>query len=97
MSVYIIAQISIHDRAEYDKYSNGFMDVFERFNGELLVVSENPLVVEGEWPYTRTVVIRFPSAEDARRWYESPEYQKIAEHRHRASKGNAVIVEGLEL
>lgn len=95
MSVYVVAQISIHDRKEYDKYSDGFLDVFARFAGELLVVSENPQVVEGEWPYTRTVIIRFPSTEEARRWYESPEYQAIAQHRYRGSKGNAVIVEGL--
>jgi uncharacterized protein (DUF1330 family) len=95
MSVYLIAQIDIHDRAEYEKYAAGFLEVFARFNGELLVVSETPEVVEGEWPYTRTVVIRFPSADDARRWYQSAEYQAIAQHRFRASKANAVMVEGL--
>ncbi len=96
MSVYVLAQIAIHDRAEYDKYSAGFMEVFARHDGELLVVSEDPVVVEGEWPYTRTVVIRFPSEDAARRWYESPEYQRIAQHRFRGSKGNAVIVRGLD-
>ncbi len=95
MSVYIIAQINIHDRAEYDKYSAGFLDVFERYTGELLVVSENPDVVEGEWPYTRTVLLRFPSADEARRWYESPEYQAIAQHRLRGSKANVAMVEGI--
>ena len=95
MSVYIIAQIDIRDRSEYDKYAAGFLEVFARFNGELLVVSETPEVVEGDWPYTRTVVIRFPSADDARRWYQSAEYQAIAQHRFRASKANAVMVEGL--
>ncbi|OQX83773.1 MAG: hypothetical protein B6D63_05675, partial [Candidatus Latescibacteria bacterium 4484_7] len=29
---------------------------------------------------------------EARRWYESPEYQRLAEHRHRASTGNIVMV-----
>lgn len=95
MSVYILAQIQIHDRDEYDKYSEGFLDVFAGFGGELLVVSENPVVVEGEWPYTRTVVLRFPSAEEAQRWYDSPEYQAIAQHRFRGAKTNAVLVEGL--
>jgi uncharacterized protein (DUF1330 family) len=95
MAVYIIAQIGIHDRAEYEKYSDGFLDVFVKYQGELLVVSEDPVVVEGEWPYTRTVVIRFPSADEARRWYESPEYQAIAQHRYRAATANAVIVEEL--
>jgi uncharacterized protein (DUF1330 family) len=93
MAVYIIAQIDIQDRATYDKYSNGFLDVFARYQGELLVVSENPVVVEGEWPYTRTVVLRFPSADEAQRWYASPEYQAIAQHRFRASTTNAVLVE----
>jgi uncharacterized protein (DUF1330 family) len=96
VSVYIIAQIDIHDRAEYDKYSAGFLDVFAKYQGELLVVSEDPIVVEGTWPYTRTVVIRFPTAEEAQRWYASPEYQAIAQHRFRGSKGNAVLVEGLD-
>jgi len=96
MSVYIIAQINIHDRAGYDTYSAGFLEVFARYSGELLVVSEAPLVVEGEWPYTRTVLIKFPSAEAARDWYESPDYQALAQHRLRASQGNVVIVEGLQ-
>ena len=96
MSVYVIAQIAIHDRAEYEQYQAGFLDVFAEFAGELLVVSETPVVVEGEWPYTRTVVLRFPSAEEAQRWYTSPGYQAILPHRLRASTGNAVLVEGLD-
>ena len=93
MSVYIIAQISIHDREEYGLYEAGFMDVFAQFQGELLAVSEDPTVIEGQWPCTRTVLMRFPSAEEARRWYASPEYQAIAQHRFRASTGNAVVIE----
>ena len=96
MSVYIVAQIDIHDRAEYEKYQAGFMEVFERYAGELLSVSEDPIVAEGEWPWTRTVLIHFPSAEEARAWYGSAEYQELVQHRHRASKANIVLVEGLD-
>ena len=95
MAVYIIAQIDIHDRAEYDKYQAGFLEIFSLYAGKLLVVSEDAQVVEGEWPYTRTVLIRFPSAEEARRWYEAPEYQALAQHRFRASRANVVMAEGL--
>lgn len=96
MPVYVIAQIDIHDRDEYAKYEAGFPEVFARHAGELLAVSENPTVVEGAWPGTRTVLICFPTAEDARRWYESPEYQAIARHRFRASRANAIMVEGYQ-
>jgi uncharacterized protein (DUF1330 family) len=94
MPAYIVAQITIHDRAEYGRYEAGFMSVWEKFQGEFLAVSENPVIVEGQWPCTRTVLLRFPSEAEARRWYESPEYQAIAQHRFRASTGNAVIIEG---
>ena len=35
------------------------MEIFERHDGEMLAV-EAPEVLEGEWPVTRTVLIRFP-------------------------------------
>jgi uncharacterized protein (DUF1330 family) len=95
MPVYVLAELTIEDRAEYGRYEAGFMDVFQRFHGELLVVDENPVVVEGAWPHTRTVLIRFPDAAEAERWYRSAEYQAIAQHRFRASRANAVILHGL--
>lgn len=95
MSVYIIAQVSIHDRAEYDEYAARFRDVFRKFKGALLAVSDNASVIDGEWPYTRTILMRFPSAAEARRWYESPEYKTISEYRRRGAKVNAVVVEAL--
>jgi uncharacterized protein (DUF1330 family) len=95
MSVLILAQINIHDRARYQQYQDGFKAVFAKFNGQLLAVDEQPSVIEGEWPSTRTVVIRFPCAEEAKRWYQSPEYQAIATHRYAASKANVVVVEEL--
>ena len=92
MSCYIIAQIKIHDRGEYDKYENGFDEVFTKFKGIIVAVDEDPVILEGEWPFTRTVLIRFPNEEEAKRWYESSEYQELAKHRHRASTGNIVMV-----
>jgi uncharacterized protein (DUF1330 family) len=95
MPAYVLAELTIEDRAEYARYESGFMDVFQRFRGELLAVDETPVVVEGAWPHTRTVLIRFPDAAEAERWYRSPEYQAIAQHRWRASRANAVILRGL--
>ncbi len=95
MSVYIVASIAVKDWDEYGKYQDGFLDIFAKYKGELLAVSDEPRVMEGEWPYTRAVVIRFPDEAEARRWYESPEYQKISEHRRRGSKGTIIAFEGL--
>jgi uncharacterized protein (DUF1330 family) len=95
MSVYIVASIAVKDWDEYGKYQDGFLDIFANYNGELLAVSDEPRVMEGEWPFTRAVIIRFPDEAEARRWYASPEYQALSEHRWRGSTGTVIAFEGL--
>ena len=94
MSVYLIAQINIHDRTTYAKYASGFMDIFTRYRGRILSVDEAPRVIEGEWRYTRTVLIEFPSEDQALSWYNSREYQDLAQHRFAASDANVVLIQG---
>jgi uncharacterized protein (DUF1330 family) len=94
MSAYIIALIEIHDRDEYNKYQAGFREIFSTYSGEILVVEEAPTLLEGEWPHTRTVVLRFPDAHEAKRWYDSEQYQALAQYRFRASRANVILAEG---
>lgn len=94
MACYFVASIRIHDMDEYKKYVDKVDAVFAKFNGEYLAFDENPVVLEGEWPYSRGVVIRFPSEEEFRRWYESPEYQEILAHRLKAADCSTVLLRG---
>jgi hypothetical protein len=48
-TVYVIAQISIHDRPRYERYVAGFMPVLKRYGGQLLAADEQPELVEGQW------------------------------------------------
>jgi uncharacterized protein (DUF1330 family) len=95
MAVFFVAKITIHDRAEYSKYEEAFMPVFEMYKGRLLAVDEAPEVLEGAWNCTRTVLIEFPTREDALAWAGSAEYQAIAKHRWAASAGNIVMIKSL--
>jgi Domain of unknown function (DUF1330) len=49
MTVYVIAQLKMTDRATYDRYQARFFEVFRKFNGRLLSADESPSVVEGDW------------------------------------------------
>lgn len=95
MATYIVAQLAIHDRDEYAKYESGFMDIFAQHRGTMLAVDETVHVLEGDWPFTRTVLIEFPSQADADAWYRSDAYQRLMVHRTAASAGNIVTVQGL--
>jgi uncharacterized protein (DUF1330 family) len=95
MSVFLIATLNIHDRSAYAEYEAGFMEIFTQHEGELMAVDEAPTVLEGEWPYSRTVLIRFPNTDSLNRWYTSDAYQGLVRHRFAASTGNAIVIKAL--
>ena len=94
MAQYFIAQLNVHDPDGYARYLEGTAALLEEFSGRVLAVDEDVTVLEGEWPFGRTVLIEFPSADHLARWHASPGYRAIAAHRYAASAGNAVSVAG---
>lgn len=92
MTVYIVALIHIHNREAYKDYEAGFMDIFQQYQGKMLAVDDAPITLEGEWPYSRTVLIQFPdrSAQDA--WYSSDEYQTLMQLRTAASVASIAVL-----
>jgi uncharacterized protein (DUF1330 family) len=96
MSCYFVAQIQIHDKDEYQKYLDGVDQVFSKFNGKYLAVDRNPEVLEGNWSYSRVVIIQFPNEKELRSWYESPEYQILVQHRLKAAKCDTLLIKGLD-
>ncbi len=96
MPIYMISRMTIHDRAEYDKYEAQFMDIFEKFDGKMLSVDEEPQVVGGEWNATRSVLIEFPDKPKLFEWLLSPEYKAIGKYRDAGSTAESIIVKGTE-
>lgn len=96
MSVYVVAQIDIHDVDEYQIYLDGFRQIFERYNGEMLAVDPKIEMIEGAWAYPRIVIMKFSSAEEARRWHGSVEFQALAQHRWRSAKSKLALVRGVD-
>ena len=95
MSIYLIANLNIHDRDRYAQYEAGFLEIFEKYNGRILAVDEDQEILEGDYDATRTVLIEFPSHDAAKAWYESEAYQELAEHRWAASDGSTIMIQGL--
>lgn len=99
MTAYLLAEISIEDRARYGEYEDGFRTAevaaaIERTSARFIAVDEAQVSLEGEHPYTRTVLVEFPDAESARAFYESDEYQAIIGYRHAASTASVTIING---
>ena len=94
MSYYFVVNIKINDQLEYQKYINKADEVFSKFNGRYVVVDDNPKILEGNWDYSRVVIIEFETETDFDNWYNSTEYQEILKYRIRASQSDGILAKG---
>lgn len=95
MSYYFIAQIKINDVNEYQKYIDKAGSIFKKYKGKYLAIDNEPIILEGNWDYTRTVLITFESKNDFDDWYNSDEYKNIIAHRLRAADCDTILVKAL--
>lgn len=96
MNYYFVANIRIKDIKEYQKYLDKVNKVCEMYDIEYLAVDESPQILEGNWKYTKSVLIKFRSKEDFDRWYFSKEYQEILKYRLSSAQCDTILVKGSE-
>ncbi|MGN6331778.1 MAG: DUF1330 domain-containing protein [Motilibacteraceae bacterium] len=92
MSVYVLADIDVHDPDRYEDYKALAAGSVEQYGGRYAVRGGQVEVLEGDWPTGRFVVLEFPDADAARRWYRSPEYTAAKAIRQEASDGRFILV-----
>jgi len=96
MSGYLVGHIEVTDPDAFEAYRAAVPAVVAKFGGRYLVRGGAVEVLEGEWPVPRLVILAFDSVEQARRFYDSPEYQNILPLRLATSRGSIAIVEGIK-
>ena len=92
MAGYLIANYNITNPEGYQAYIAAVGPTIAAHGGEILVAGEGSETVEGD-SGTITVVLKFPSKEALRGWYDSPEYQKIVHLRTDNTNGFVVFSE----
>ena len=90
---YIIGHITVKDPEAYREYVERDTPILHRLGGEFIVRGGQAQVVEGT-VQERHVVIEFPSYEAALAAYNDPEYQEVAQIRHRTADSVIMVVEG---
>ena len=95
MSGFAIFNIEVKKPEEYKEYVKKVKPIAEKFGGEYIVRGGETTIVEGNWTYPRTVVIKFPSYEKALEWYNSEEYKPIKQIRLDNSEGTNIIIKGI--
>lgn len=92
MAGYLIANYNITNPEGYQSYIAVVGPTIVAHGGEILVAGDGSEAVEGN-PGTVTVVLKFPSKEALRGWYDSTEYQEIINLRTDNTDGSMVFAE----
>ncbi len=96
MNAYLVVDTDLTDPEHYEAYKRQAKPIVEQYGGRYLArggamdFKETTL-----WQPKRMVLIEFPSVEQARRFYDSPEYQAVLPISQRSARRTVIILEGL--
>ena len=94
---YLIVDMNITDMEQYKRYMAEAPAAVKAAGGEYLVRGGQFEVMEGEWQPARMAVLRFPSFEAAKSFYDGEMYRQArAKRAGTTSHFNMVLVEGVD-
>jgi uncharacterized protein (DUF1330 family) len=93
---YLIVEMHITDPDKYKQYMAEAPASVKAFGGEYLVRGGKQETLEGDWQPHRVAMLRFPSFEKAKAFYDDAQYQRVRQHRVGTTEYfNMVLVEGV--
>ena len=93
-SAYLIADVNVREPLQYEAYKRLSTLAMQAHGAEVCVRGGSIEVMEGDWTPSRVVLLKFPSPEAARAFYNSPEYAAAIEARKGVADMRMIIVEG---
>ncbi|NNE24481.1 MAG: DUF1330 domain-containing protein [Rhizobiales bacterium] len=95
MPAYVIARINVTHPEKYEGYKALSPGAIAAYGGKFLARGGEVSVLEGEPEDRRVVIVEFPSVEQAKVFYDSPEYTEARAARAGAAEGQFLLVEGV--
>jgi uncharacterized protein (DUF1330 family) len=97
-SAYLIVEMKISDPQRYQEYMAAAPAAVKAAGGEYLVRGGRHETLEGEWHPHRVAVLRFPSYEQAKAFYDGAQYTAVRAKRKGATEFfNMILVEGTDM
>lgn len=96
MAAYLVVDTHLINPELYESYKLKAKPVVEKFGGEYLARGGKMSIKEDKlWSPTRMVLVKFPSAEQAEKFYESAEYQEVLKISLQSADRTVFILEGV--
>jgi uncharacterized protein (DUF1330 family) len=94
MAAYVIASLEVRDTAWRESYSPKTGELIRKHGGKVLTPFASKVeALEGNVKLpTNIVILEFPSTEQAKAWYNDPEYAPLIKLRQTGADGDLVLV-----
>jgi uncharacterized protein (DUF1330 family) len=96
MPAYLISIVSVKNQQQYMEYATRANKAMAKYGGKFLLRGAPLEVLEGSAPGERVVVSEWESAEQARKYYRSPEYAEARAKRVGIAEATIMLFEGLK-
>jgi uncharacterized protein (DUF1330 family) len=96
MAAFLIVDTLLDNPELYEQYKLRAKPMVEAFGGEYLARGGHMTFKETDlWKPTRMVLIKFPDAESANRFYDSPQYAEILPISKKSARRTIIVLEGM--
>lgn len=93
MAAYLIALVKIKDPVKLQEYSTAALPTLIAFGGAPIARGKIASVLAGEHNADVALIAKFPDAQAARNWYNSPTYQALIPLRDSGVEPTFVLLE----
>ena len=96
MPAYVVGDVHITDPAAFRDHVPAALATIARHGGRVVAGGNKIELLDGEPMPERIVIIEFPDAQSARRWYHADDYQAALKVRLATSHGRVFLIDGVE-
>ena len=94
MPAYIIVLADVTDRDRYAEYARATPALVAQFGGRFIARGGRTQTLEGPMESRRTVILEFPTFEQAEAFYQSETYRRAKQLRAGAAHATFLLVDG---
>jgi uncharacterized protein (DUF1330 family) len=94
-SAYIIANVTVDNPEQYEEYKRLSSIAMKAHGAQVCVRGGKIEVLEGDWSPSRLVILKFPSAAQAKAFNSSVEYAAAKKAREGIAVMRMILVEGV--
>jgi len=96
MAAYLVVRVNVTDWDRFKEYLQVTPAVIAKYGGRHIARGGKTVTLEGPEEKRRVVLIEFPSMEQAKKFYNPPEYQQARKLRQGAAEGEILAIDGLQ-